>query len=108
MDEVQPGHANKAPRPPESSGEALVRIDEQGRQTLELVRALVNLLTPKEGDRDGPTLEDLLSTLIMQARETIAIVKAIQQDLGLLLDATPVAAGEGTATHAGRKQVSRT
>jgi len=54
----------------------LGRIEEQGRQTLELVRALIELLLPKEGTREGPSLEELLATLIMQQRELIALQRA--------------------------------
>ena len=58
----------------------LVAIEEQGRQTLELLRALVALLTPKEGSREGPSLEELLTTIIMQGREQIGILKTIQEE----------------------------
>jgi len=58
----------------------LVAIEEQGRQTLELLRALVALLTPKEGGREGPSLEELLTTIIMQGREQIGILKTIQEE----------------------------
>ncbi len=58
----------------------LVAIEEQGRQTLELLRALVTLLTPKEGGREGPSLEELLTTIIMQGREQIGILKSIREE----------------------------
>ena len=37
--------------------EALAAIEAQGRQTLELVKALVTLLMPKEGGREGPSFD---------------------------------------------------
>ena len=62
----------------ETHSEHLFRIEEQGRQTLELVRALIGMLMPKDGAREGPTLEELLATLIMQQREMIAVERGIQ------------------------------
>ncbi len=67
----------------------LVAIEEQGRQTLELLRALVALLTPKEGGREGPSLEDLLTTIIMQGREQIGILKTIQEGQIRLAETLP-------------------
>jgi hypothetical protein len=36
--------------------------------------------TPKEGGREGPSLEELLTTIIMQGREQIGILKTIQEE----------------------------
>ena len=46
--------------------ETLAIIRDQTRQTLELVRALIELLLAKEGGREGPTLEELLAVVIAQ------------------------------------------
>jgi len=67
----------------------LGRIEEQGRQTLELVRALIELLMPKEGTREGPSLEELLATLIMQQRELITLQKAILAGINHLPEVLP-------------------
>lgn len=61
--------------------EALAAIEAQGRQTLELVKALVTLLMPKEGGREGPALEDLLAQLIAQQREVIQIGRDTHAEL---------------------------
>ena len=64
--------------------EMLAAIHEQGRQTYELVRALIALLTPAEGGRDGPTLEELLAKIMAQQKEIIDIGKQTQTDLDAL------------------------
>lgn len=48
-------------------------IHEQGRQTLELLKSLVLLLTPREGAREGPTLEELLSKLVTQQQQLLTL-----------------------------------
>lgn len=90
----------------EAEGSLLLSILEQGRQTLELLRALVALLTPKEGGREGPSLEELLTTIIMQGREQIGILKTIQETQLQVADALPQAVADavleqlGPARHA--------
>ena len=69
--------------------EQLARIEEQGRQTLELVRALIGMLMPKEGAREGPSLEELLATLIMQQRELIGLQRATLAGVNGLPDTLP-------------------
>ena len=91
----------------ETDREALTRIEEQGRQTLELVKALIGLLMPKEGVREGPSLEDLLSALIMQQREAITIAKANQESLGHLGDTLPLAVAEAVAEQIDPKRAVR-
>ena len=51
----------------------LAAIHEQVRQTLELVGTIVSLLMPKEGGREGPTLEELLAKLLSQQQQIIMI-----------------------------------
>ena len=68
----------------ESTREMLAAIHEQGRQTYELVRALIALLTPAEGGREGPTLEELLAKIMAQQKEIIDIGKQTQTDLDAL------------------------
>ncbi len=74
--------------------EILARLEEQGRQTLELVRSLVTILMPKEGGREGPSLEDLIRVLITQQRETITLAKAMQEDLHRQGETLPLAVAE--------------
>jgi hypothetical protein len=74
--------------------QALTAIEAQGRQTLELVKALVTLLMPKEGGREGPSLEDLLAQMIAQQREAIQIGRATHGELQRLARTLPDAVAE--------------
>ena len=82
---------------PGTTREILTAILEQGRQTLELVKALIGLLTPA-GDREGPTLEELLAKIMAQQTQIITIGKMTQSDLDRLAktlpDAVVIAMGE--------------
>ena len=69
-------------------------IEAQGRQTLDLVRALVALMMPKEGGREGPSLEDLVAQLIMQQREAIKVGRATREDLHGFARSLPDAVAE--------------
>ena len=73
---------------PGTTHEILAAILEQGRQTLELVKALVSVLAPK-GERDGPTLEELLAKIMAQQSQLISIGKMTQGDLDRLGKALP-------------------
>ena len=74
----------------ETTHEILAAILEQGRQTLELVKALVGLLTPK-AERDGPTLEELLAKIMAQQSQLITIGKMTQADVDRLGKSLPEA-----------------
>ncbi|HJT77000.1 MAG TPA: hypothetical protein VJ739_07325 [Gemmataceae bacterium] len=73
-----------ARRSPEA--DRLAVIEDQTRMTLELVRSLVQLLLPREGGRDGPSLEDLIAALVAQQRDTLVSVRRLQADLAALCD----------------------
>ena len=73
-----------------STHEILGAILEQGRQTFELVKALVSLLAPK-GEQEGPTLEELLAKIMAQQSQLITIGKMTQADLDRLGKALPEA-----------------
>ena len=73
---------------PGTTHEILAAILEQGRQNLELVKALVSLLAPK-GVQDGPTLEELLAKIMAQQSQLITIGKMTQADLDRLGKALP-------------------
>ncbi len=85
----------------------LTEVHEQGRLTLELVRATVELLMPK-GDRSGPSLDELLATLIMQLRELTSIARATQAAVGRLEQRAAGLNGAGATIgqvgHPGRRQ----
>ena len=70
--------------------EILAAILEQGRRTLELVKALVSLLAPK-GEQEGPILEELLAKIMAQQSQLITIGKMTQADLDRLGKALPEA-----------------
>ena len=61
--------------------EILATIQDQGRQTLELLRTLINLIVGIVGDREGPPLEDLIATLVAQNRDLLTITRRIQADV---------------------------
>jgi hypothetical protein len=65
-----------SPEAADTTHDLLAAIHEQGRQTLELVGTIVSLLMPKEGGREGPTLEELLAKLLSQQQQIIMIGKA--------------------------------
>lgn len=87
--------------------ERLDAIEAQGRQTLELLKALIGMLLPKEGVREGQSLEELLAKLVAQQREAITIGKITQADLRRLGETLPEAVAEAVGTYTGVKRVVR-
>jgi hypothetical protein len=77
--------------------ETLAIIQDQSRQTLELLRTLIGLIVPIVGDREGPPLEDLIATLVAQNRDLLTIVRRIQADVRAIADRLP--AGVGPEQH---------
>ena len=69
--------------------ETLAIIQDQSRQTLELLRTLIGLIVPIVGDREGPPLEDLIATLVAQNRDLLAIARRIQTDVRAIGDRLP-------------------
>ena len=101
--------ATEAVAETESQGirEQLDAIEAQGRQTLELVRALVGLLMPKEDGGEGPSLEQLLAQIIAQQREALAIGRATQGDLQGFARTLPDDVAEAVESRVGATRVSR-
>jgi hypothetical protein len=65
-------------------------IREQTRESLLLLRQLIEMLLPK-GDPDKPKLEDLIAALVAQQARILAIVGQLGVDMSALLDLlTPV------------------
>jgi hypothetical protein len=83
-----------SPEGAHNNHDLLAAIHEQGRQTLELVGTIVSLLMPKEGGREGPTLEELLAKLLSQQQQIIMIGKATQADVDRLGKTLPDAVAE--------------
>ena len=65
----------------DSIRETLATIQDQSRQTLELLRTLIGLIVPIVGDREGPPLEELIATLVAQNRDLLTIARRIQADV---------------------------
>ena len=70
--------------------ETLATIQDQSRQTLELLRTLIGFIVPILGDREGPPLEDLIATLVAQNRDLLTIARRIQADVRAIADRLPV------------------
>ena len=70
----------------DSIRETLATIQDQSRQTLELLRTLIGLIVPIVGDREGPPLEDLIATLVAQNRDLLTIARRIQADVRAIGD----------------------
>lgn len=70
----------------DSIRETLATIQDQSRQTLELLRTLIGLIVPIVGDREGPPLEDLIATLVAQNRDLLTIARSIQADVRAIGD----------------------
>ena len=88
------GTTTPLPARAEETHELLAAIHEQGRLTLELLGTIVSLLMPKEGGREGPTLEELLAKLMSQQQQIIMIGKATQADVDRLGRTLPDAMAE--------------
>jgi hypothetical protein len=69
--------------------EILATIQDQGRQTLALLRTLINLIVGIVGDREGPPLEDLIATLVAQNRDLLTIARRIRADVRAISDRLP-------------------
>ncbi len=85
----------------------LAAIQQQGRQTHELVRTLVNLLLPKEGDSDGPSLEELVAAMVALQRDLIIVARATQAELKRVGETLPAAVAETVVGHTGLRPVVR-
>jgi hypothetical protein len=60
-------------------------IREQTRESLLLLRQLIEMLLPK-GDPDKPKLEDLMAALVAQQARILAIVSRLGMDMSAVLD----------------------
>jgi hypothetical protein len=93
------GTTTPLPAKAEETRELLAAIHEQGRLTLELLGTIVTLLMPKEGGREGPTLEELLAKLLSQQQQIIMIGEATQADIDRLGKTLPDAVAEALDGH---------
>jgi hypothetical protein len=91
----------------DSIRETLATIQEQSRQTLELLRTLIGLILPIVGDREGPPLEDLIATLVAQNRDLLTIARRIQADVRAIGDRLPAGVGAEANGQAGESGAAR-
>ena len=92
----------------DSIRETLAIIQDQSRQTLELLRTLIGLILPIVGDREGPPLEDLIATLVAQNRDLLTIARRIHADVRAISDRLPAPIttkqdGHGESAEASRR-----
>jgi hypothetical protein len=69
--------------------ETLATIQDQSRQTLELLRTLIGLIVPIVGDREALPLDDLIAILVAQNRDLLTIVRRIHADVRAIADSLP-------------------
>ena len=65
-------------------GDDLTVVRDQTHECLELLRSLVALMLSRQGERDGPMLEDLIAALVAQQREMLAGIGRIEHALQAL------------------------
>jgi hypothetical protein len=76
-------------------------IGEQQRETLALLRQLIELLLPKAG-LDKPKLEDLMAALVGQQTRMLVLLQQIGSDVSGLLDrCASEGGGRPNGQHAG-------
>ena len=78
----------------------IVVIREQTRDTLALMRQLIELLLPK-GDPDRPKLEDLIAALIAQQARTLMVCQQISTDIQVLIERSTPEGGSQIDGHKG-------
>lgn len=88
MGKAEPSRSSRKPKPQgdtdQDRGDDLAVIREQTRETIALLRQLVEMLLPK-GDPDKPKLEDLLSALVAQQARTLLLLKQLSADISALV-----------------------
>ena len=87
--------------------EILATIQDQTRQTLELLRTLIGLIVPIVGDREGPLLEDLIATLVAQNRDLLTIARRIHADVRAIGDRLPALVTTEQDGHSGSAEAPR-
>ena len=97
MEQTETAPVGRQPRnkagEPERDDDLLV-IREQTRETLALMRQLIELLLPK-GDPEKPKLEDLIAALIAQQARTLMVCQQISTDIqGLIERSAPESGGQ--------------
>ena len=91
MPQASSERSNVDPAAAELAGDVEI-IKEQTRETLALLRQLVEMLLPK-GDPDKPKLEDLIAALVAQQARILAIVGQLRLDMAAVLQVLPPPTG---------------
>jgi hypothetical protein len=73
----------------------LAVIREQTFESLQILRNLLSLMMPKEGD-DGPKLADLIAALVAQQGAILVGITRLQTDMNALYDRLDGMAGAGS------------
>ena len=74
------------------TSETQIALDEQGvllRTAVERLNLLVELLTPKEGEREGVPLDELLAHLIRQNTEQLSLTRRVLEAIQKLGEELP-------------------
>ena len=87
--------------------EILATIQEQSRQTLELLRTLIGFIVPIVGDREGPPLEDLIATLVAQNRDLLTIARRIHTEVRAIGDRLRAVVSTEQTGHSNSAEPSR-
>ncbi|MEO8713916.1 MAG: hypothetical protein ABI369_02780 [Acetobacteraceae bacterium] len=80
--------------------EEITTIGAQQKETLALLRQLIDMLLPKV-DPDKPKLEELIAALVGQQTRMLILVRQIGADLSDLMDRLPEGRGKPNGRHAG-------
>ena len=88
-----------APVEPSDMRDEIAVIAEQQRETLALLRQLIEMLLPKSVP-DKPKLEDLIAALVGQQTRILILLTQIGSDLSELLDRS-ASEGRPNGPHAG-------
>jgi hypothetical protein len=76
----------------------LAVIREQTFESLQILRNLLSLMMPKEGD-DGPKLADLIAALVAQQGAILVGITRLQTDMNALYDRLDGTTGAGSPPH---------
>ena len=89
------GSRLSSPRAASDMANEIAVIGEQQRETLALLRQLIEMLLPR-ADPDKPKLEDLIAVLVGQQGHMLRILKQLSLDMDGLLARRP---GDGSGRH---------
>ena len=89
-----------SPRAAPDMANELAVIGEQQRETLALLRQLIEMLLPR-ADPDKPKLEDLIAVLVGQQGHMLRILRQLSLDMEVLLERKTGGSGRHREHHFG-------